>query len=64
MFFLCLYNMRIFERYLETNSGTKFGHFYNDSWFIFIIMTTVDSDDLAPIHELVKFLLLLFSLLG
>ena len=60
MFFLCSYNIRIFERYLETNSGTKFSHFYIDLWCIFIIKTTVGYDDLAPTNELVEFLLLYF----
>lgn len=44
--FICSYNVRIFERYLDFYTGQNFGNFLNDLWYIFITMTTVGYGDL------------------
>ena len=62
--FLCSYNLRIFERYLDIKSGTEFGHFYNDLWCIFITMTTVGYGDLAPTTEFGRIFVLISCFFG
>ena len=62
--FLCSYNLRIFERYLDVKSGTEFGHFYNDLWCIFITMTTVGYGDLAPTTEFGRIFVLISCFFG
>jgi voltage-gated potassium channel len=62
--FLCSYNLRIFERYLDLKSGTEFGHFYNDLWCIFITMTTVGYGDLAPTTEFGRIFVLISCFFG
>ena len=62
--FLCSYDLRIFERYLDIKSGAEFGHFYNDLWCIFITMTTVGYGDLAPTTEFGRIFVLISCFFG
>lgn len=44
--FLCSYNNRIFERYLDPYTNKDFGNYLNDVWYMYITMTTVGFGDL------------------
>lgn len=49
--FFCSYNLRIFERYLDSQGGSYFGNLINAIWCIFISMTTIGYGDLYPSTE-------------
>jgi hypothetical protein len=60
LLFICSYDIRIFERYIDESVNYKMGNFYNDLWCIFLSMTTVGYGDITPNTEFGRF----FTIIG
>ena len=60
LLFVCSYDIRIFERYLDEVVIFQMGNFYNDLWCIFLSMTTVGYGDITPNTEFGR----LFTIVG
>ena len=60
LLFVCSYDIRIFERYLDEVVLYKMGNFNNDLWCIFLSMTTVGYGDITPNTEFGR----LFTIVG
>lgn len=50
--FICSYDLRIVERYLDVEGKDQFSNFLNDLWYIFITMTTVGYGDYTASTDL------------
>ena len=58
------YNLRIYERYVDKNSGSNFDNFYNDLWCVFISMTTVGYGDMSPTTDFGRVFIMISCLSG
>ena len=62
--FVCSYDLRIFERYFDEFNENNLGNYFNDLWCVFISMTTVGYGDISPNSLLGRIIVILSCMFG
>ena len=62
--FVCSYDLRIFERYLDELNDNNLGNLMNDLWCVFITMTTVGYGDISPKSLFGKIIIIISCMFG
>ena len=62
--FVCSYDLRIFERYFDQFNEYNLGNYLNDLWCVFISMTTVGYGDISPKSLLGRIIIIISCMFG